>query len=338
MSSGAKTIRAQAQLWCARKDDGLSASEEAELQSWLDQDPAHVEAFAEAMLLWEATGLPGYADDLRTVMAELEEQRPVPIQTTTYQRNPWAGRFLAAGMALAASVVAAVFVVAPEVFLGGTAPEIQRFATDDGTTKRITLPDKSTITLGPKSVLEFQLAEHERRGVLIEGDAFFDVVSDKQKPFIVATDFAEVEVTGTKFDMQLQTDGLSVAVGEGSVRVEQAIGSKYAESPQSLALLAGQAVEILGGSGFGEITEVYPAELGAWRRGQLIFRNTPLSEVVSDLNRYGDVPVSLDPRAANLTVSGTFNANNLEFLFEGMQKNLPVRIEQSESEITIKSR
>lgn len=332
-----RDIRAAATLWRSRKQEGLNEKEQREFQSWYDESPAHGAAYAEAVLFWDGTGLPGYAEDLKAVMAEMEPVSAPIAKVTTYRQPQWAGRIFAGVTALAATIVVAVFVTNPEAFLGVGEPQYQRFVNEDTKTKTLTLPDRSRITLGPGAILELSLTESARRARLAQGDAFFQVTAATNRPFSVATDQASVAVTGTTFDLQLKKERLWVAVGEGSVRVER--GENTEQSPINLvALKAGEGVSVSAKDGFGEVTEVFPAEFAAWRSGMLIYRGAALSEVVEDLNRFSDVPILLGTGVEDLTLSGTFNSNNIEFVFEAMRLSLPVQIEKTKDEIIVKPR
>lgn len=326
-----------AHLWRARKHEGLTAEENAAFKTWYRSDPANAEAYAEALLVWEGTGLPGFEADLKATIDRLEIEEQERAEDTRYASAPWLPR-LAGGIAAAAAVIAAFAYLAPlDMDFGDPPIQYQRFANTDRQTEQISLPDRSRITLGPGSTLEFALTEGGRFGRLLEGDAFFRVTPNDRRPFVIETDHADILVTGTTFDLQLNDDLLFVAVGEGSVRLSgPGKNSTDSSAARALNLVGGQAVTASRAAGFGEIAEVFPAELGAWRRGRLIYRNTPLSEVVADLNRMSAVPITVEPGVADLRINGTFDANNIEFLLEGMRSSFPVSIVKTERQITIK--
>lgn len=330
-------ISATAHLWRSRKQEGLSAQEQAEFQAWYEKDPAHGAAYADAVLLWESAGKKGYAEKLQAVIAELDAEDQEASDHSEYKGTSWLGRALTGVTALAAAVAAAVFFGLPGNL--GEAPNAgyERFANDGATTKSLTLPDRSRITLGPSSVIELALLESERRARLLEGDAFFRVQSNKNRPFSVETEHGYVVVTGTTFDLQLSKADLSVGVGQGSVRVERATQDKEQDQRESVVLSAGELVTVSRAKGFSEIREIFSAELAPWRSGLLVYQSTPLSDVVTDLNRYSDRPITLDAKLNGLTLNGTFKANDLEFLFDSMRASLPVRITDEGEKIVISS-
>lgn len=335
MSDDWPDIRAAAHLWRSRKQEGLSAEEQAEFQAWYDADPLHAAAYAEALLAWESAGLPGFEQDLKAVLAERKVRQLPTAEPATYQANPWLERFLAGVTTLAASVAIAIFVGVPDQLFAPEQAPAQRFASEQGKTQTLTLPDGSRIVLGPDSVLEITMAKNERRAELIEGRAFFRVASDKRRPFSVGTSFAEVTVTGTRFDIGLESDALSVAVGEGSVRVAETAASSPAGKSQTVNLSANQAVRVSSAKGLEDVFEIYPAEFAAWRSGLLVYREAQLRDVVRDLNRYSEVPIELDPQAEGLVFYGTFRTDNLDFLYDAMRRDLPVRVEQNAERVII---
>lgn len=335
-----KPIRVTAHMWRTRKRDGLSADEKQEFEKWYEADPAHAAAYAEALLLWEATGLPGYADDLKATLDETKEPltEAQSLPNTTYSPNPWTAHIFAGVTAIAALVVAAIFVGSPDAWFSDDSMQTQRFAAEDGQTKNITLPDQTRITLGAGAVIEIALTEDRRDTRLIAGDAFFRVTPNEKRPFVITTDQAEVLVTGTAFDLQLDNDALLVAVAKGSVRVAREGLEKDGAVNDQLDLAAGQAVKVSAVDGFSELSEVFPGEIAAWRTGMLIYRDTPLSEVVADLNRYSAKTVTIDPLIEGLTLNGTFSAKNLDFTFEAMERSLPVRVRHGAEQVRIEPR
>lgn len=332
-------LSATAHDWRARRQEGLDPKSEAEFQSWYHADPAHAEAYSEALLFWESAGLPGYAEDLKQRLEELVPAESTQTATSNYRPNRWFSRALAGVTALAAAIVLAVFIGSPDYLSGDSEPRFQRFATEGKATQRLTLPDGSVIVLGSQSVFELALTDTKRHGRLLKGDALLTVTSDAKRPFIVETPPAVVEVTGTKFDLRLGEDVLSVAVSEGSVLVSDLNPSQtQRDTRKQVALKAGEAVSVSEATGLGQVTEVFPAEIGAWRSGRLIYYDARLSKVVDDLNRYTDVPIVLDPSAAGLRIDGAFDTRDMEFVFLGIEQSLPVRIERSPERVTIQRR
>lgn len=338
----ASKIRSEAHNWRALADYGFEADEEAAFKIWYDDDLRHREAFAEAELLWSALGAPGFAADLESVAderREYEETQQLPELDRDHgaYRSGALGRFVATAVALAACMVAAVMLDLPAKFFPDEQPYVQEFKTDRGVTRALTLADKSQITLAPGSRLEVVLTDESREARVIEGDAYFDVTSNEARPFLVSTKHLSVTVTGTRFGVQLRPDSASVAVGEGSVQVRA--NSDYGDaSAEGVSLVAGQGVDFETATGLGAIGEVFPAEVASWRSGLLTYSETPLREVVGELNRYSETPIEVASNAADLTISGTFRSNNIEGLLASLEGGMPVKVEHRSDRIHISKR
>lgn len=84
------------------------------------------------------------------------------------------------------------------------------------------LPDNSTVYLKPDSKITYpETFDAHARNVVLDGEAFFDVVHDEDSPFTVATDFFDVRVLGTSFNVSASSEAkfASVLLQSGSVNV-----------------------------------------------------------------------------------------------------------------------
>lgn len=329
-------LREQASEWRLRLDEGLTPDERSLFEAWLADAPVHREAFAEAELFWAIAGQPDFYSKLRPVldshMSALEVPAPPPPHEAEWDKPSVSlvsgvlGRLAVASMALAASVAVFLAVGGWESLTSPAEAPVQRFATQPGGIKTINLPDGSRVTLGASSSISLSLSKEARRVELSKGAAFFDVVKNKERPFLVTNDLGEITVTGTRFDVQIRTGEMVVAVAEGGVRVAEPTSSQRAESAAVVDLSAMQAIALRRSGGFGDIYEVFPAEIGAWRAGRLVYVRKPLGLIVEDLNRYTERPLSIDSEVQALEISGTYDARDMDALLQALEDALPVRV------------
>lgn len=118
---------------------------------------------------------------------------------------------------LAAASCALVLVIA-----GAAWWQSQRYplyVTDIGERRSITLTDGSTVDLNARSRLRIEFSKQQRRVLLLEGQALFQVSKDKNRPFIVSSGDATVRAVGTQFDVNRKASGTTVTVLEGRVAV-----------------------------------------------------------------------------------------------------------------------
>lgn len=300
-------ILEEAAIWQARlREADLAPGEErklkAEFNTWLLQDPLHRQAFAEMESLWGALEEP-----VAQVLAESPQ--------TTKVRTRW----------LPQLATAACLVLALLIGIGWQqdwATEWQSdYITSVGEQKPVTLDDGSRIILNTQSALAVDFSGNQRRVQLLKGEAWFDVVSDATRPFIVETEKGSVEVTGTQFNVRLQESGALVSLDEGEVQL-RTLGSDQ----QNIVVLEPGQQARLSLLGISNPQPFDPTVVKAWQRGQFVFYKAPLSEVVMTLNRYRSGQIFItDDQLNNLKVSGVFSTENPEKALEVITNTLPVK-------------
>lgn len=356
MSETQEKIVSLAHSWRARLDDGLQESEEREFQAWMKSDPHHAQAFAEAEEYWWRAGQSEMIDAIQKryrSQTAIGETIGAPINAP--QVNPGALQALLgrvantlldvrfAGAALTVLTCVAVFVAFDGQSLLKSAPEnyTQTFATEKGSRRVVTLPDRTRIEIGGASELTVNLSENKRSLALRKGSARFNVTRNARRPFVVSTDIASVQVTGTRFGVDLEDDAIGISVSEGSVRAFQAaVLAGRIQEASSIELTAGQSVRATLSGGFERITDFRPAR-SIERPTQkdlvsdierLVYLRTPLSEVVLDINRHSAVPVRLGPGVGELEISGTFDSEQIDTLMRAIDTGSPVRIIDGQGE------
>ena len=339
MNQADSRIRREAHLWRARRDDGVNEAQQAEFQRWIQSDPSHAEAYAEAELLWHGLSTAAVGTALERHIKFQSDSQPTPsrVQFASWMQTGF-GFAVAAMLAL---VVTMMYLDRPTLEPEpGPLPEIVRYQTEFGETKAFELDDGSQLTLGAKSMLTVELSTDTRAVELLDGSAFFSVVHDPMRPFIVRTGAAEVRVTGTSFDLQRKHSVLHVAVQEGSVELShpfvvagviesnhpQGWQRRNGDVIQTRGLSAGQAVIASQEEGIGDTRAVEPNQIGAWRDGQLVYLRATLAEIAADLNRYRARPLVLDEGVESLRLSGTFGVDDIDQLLNTLELALPVQI------------
>ena len=236
----------------------LDADLRVQLAQWCAADSANAKAYRKAERLWQLTG---------QLAPTTAAQWPQPVARPV-ARPRRTRRWVAA--AIAACLVVAL---APGLLLRGQAD----YQTGAGETRDITLSDGSVVQLDSHSAIAVDISGNHRDVRLLAGQAFFKVMPDKSKPFHVWTQALQVTVTGTAFNVDAARDNPSVAVQQGSVNVDAA-GRALA------SLVPGQRLGYR--SGRVELGTFSPSQAAAWRQGQLIAEDLPISDVLAQLRRY----------------------------------------------------
>ncbi len=180
-------------------------------------------------------------------------------------------------------------------------PHSQIYATTIGETRSVSLDDGSTVKMNTNTALAVVYERHRRTVSFDQGEAIFDVEHNTAKPFVVELPTVEIIVTGTSFNVQTLKNDTEIYVVSGTVQVRPISG-------QSVFLHEGDSIHIDSTGDAGAIAPFNPIEVLAWRYGKLRFSETPLQEVVDELNRYFRKKIILDDATLSfLPVTGEFD-------------------------------
>jgi len=292
------------------QDDPDDADLRRRFEAWHRQSTINAGAWAEmqgtAGLATQA--LSAYAHEWQSAVAA-KSQRSSPAMGLRRWLVPAASVALAAVIAWAA---------VPAVVLQLRADHV----TGTAELRTIRLQDGSEVTLAPDSAVTVTFQAGERRVRLLQGEAFFAVTPDQQRPFRVAARSVQASVLGTSFDVRLEDAAVTVAVREGRVLVEATDDT----TNRSETLQAGQVVRVAGKGTVVRTTEE-PTMIAAWRQGQLYMTNRPLGDAVNEIRRYfaGTIIVT-DAALETLPTTGVFDTADPEGALRGIAKAQGARV------------
>ncbi|WP_406825495.1 FecR family protein [Pedobacter sp. KACC 23697] len=166
-----------------------------------------------------------------------------------------------------------------------TAVKLNTITTPNGGVFKVTLSDGSMVMLNAGSKLTFPAGfRGPERKVYVEGEAFFRVAKNAEKPFIVQVRGNEIKVLGTQFNVSSypETDGVETTLLEGSVSITNAAGNNVLLKPNQQAI-----------SSYGHLSlkDVAAGDFNAWTKGEFLFNDVPLSVVMQKLARWYNVEV-----------------------------------------------
>ncbi len=150
-----------------------------------------------------------------------------------------------------------------------------------------TLSDGTRVWLNSESEITFPMVFVDSvREVVLKGEAYFEVKSDKEHPFIVHANKVNVNVLGTKFNVAAYEENGKVitTLAEGGVKVEM--------NGQSVELLPDEQVAFDLNSGKISKQSVVASVYTSWIRGVFEYENMPLEEITTQLSRWYGVDFS----------------------------------------------
>jgi transmembrane sensor len=324
----ANDVRAlgEASQWLVRlRDPSDSESCIDEWLQWRDRDPAHTEAFRRVQQLWRQL------DDAYVVPSDVEALLASETRQGRARGPRVAGlsRQLAEPRARwAAAAMLACVIGGGLLWAWSRSQNEEALAASSGTaTRTLTLPDGSSLDLGPKTSVTVDYQAHQRALQLSPGEAFFTVRPDKRRPFVVHAGALNATAVGTAFDVKHESGRVTVTVQEGVVAVDLATGGPGAAPDSTWQVTAGYQLVHSDGDATTILSSVDTASVLAWRNGRLEYVNAPLSAVVADISRYIAQPIELtDVRAAGLTFTGTVFTDSIDSWLEALPEALPVRV------------
>ncbi|ATA56032.1 iron dicitrate transport regulator FecR [Variovorax sp. KBS0712] len=287
------------------------------LDQWRTRSPEHAAAVREARERWNALG--GMADDLR---AHFDE--PVPASAP---RNPSRRKMLLS----VAGLLGAGVVAGRGVQWYWQQPVFQAtYRTPNARMLKVTLADAadasagSRLDLAPQSAVDVTLYRRRRMIDMARGEVRFDVAPDAERPFVVRTREAIIEVVGTAFTVRDRGGPITVGVEHGHVRVQVLRQAGTERSGEVVDLRAGDMLEVRDGHA-DPVRQADTAALSAWRDGWLVFDNTPLGDALAAVNSYRSAPiVGADARIDAMRLSGRFRTNDSAGLLDALPAILPL--------------
>lgn len=192
-----------------------------------------------------------------------------------------------------------------------------------------TLSDGSIVTLNKNTTVTYPASFNAKtRTVKLKGEAFFKIIPDKAKPFIVDAGDVTVTVVGTAFNVKNYGSATQVIVESGIVQVSR--------GDQSIQLHKGEQVMIKNDNAPLEKTTVKDSLYNYYRTRQIICNNTPLPDVIETINQAYDAHIVLDDDALKqLRLSTTFKNESLETVINVIQQTFNLRVTQQGDSIIL---
>jgi transmembrane sensor len=357
-------IAEQAAQWLCDLREGSDA-ERAAFFKWLRQSPLHVEEFLLASSIWNEMAHvgPRSADELedlvKAAMAASIDSQVITLRSGTSLAAahvaPDSGTdHIRRRRARAIGIAASILLLAGSIaaWWGSSPTRSERgeiYGTQVGEQRAVRLADGSVIHLNTQSRVEVNLAEHARDVTLAEGEAFFIVERDADRPFRVHSGHAVVQALGTQFNVLRRGESTTVSVIEGTVQVStdavdiasSASATATAsglERPSSATVRAGQQARVAAGS-VDTRSDPEIASSVVWRERRLVFRGEPLEDIAAEFNRYTPRHIRVEGEIARgKRLAGTFSADDPESLILFLSRYPDLVVERTDAEIIVRER
>lgn len=304
----------RAEAWVARLDSPeCTAQERAQFQDWLDESPAHLEAYVQAERAHQlAARLAG--DEMLQAAARIAWR----ASRDSARPRWWAPAALAASL-LVATVVGIGWLRTPAPLPAG-----ERYATAVGEQRWLRLADGTRVLLDTDSAIVARFGEDRREIEVDRGRVQFQVAADPQRPFSVKAGRGTIRDIGTTFQVSKADSAVNVGLIEGAVEVTGAAAQARS------TLSPGQQLNYDGEGRLGAPEPLDLAVAQAWPDGDLVFKNRRLDALLSEMNRYSATKLRLaEPGLGDITVSGVFHIGDQASLLQALERGWSLQSERS---------
>jgi transmembrane sensor len=309
-------------------------AEQSEVRRWLAMDDTNQRYYDHFKLIWEesihlaATTQVDENAAWERFQQHRAQQRAVKKSQAGIlisMRNPL----------LKAAVIVGIVVgiAALTYFLFNNNPgQVKYMATIQATdaVKSDSLPDGSQVVLNRHSQLSYP-SRFSKRVIQLNGEAFFQVTPNKEKPFVVHTNNVTITVVGTSFNVKSRGDTTEIIVETGIVQVtidQQTVTLKAGEKAitrqkETAAVLEKQSTT-------DQLHSYY-------RSKKFICDNTPLWKLVEKLNEAYNVHIVIEkPELRNLPYSGTLVEEPLDNILHILHETFDIAVVREPGQIILR--
>lgn len=306
--------------------------EKLQVQQWLAKEEANRHYFDHFRLIWEESV------QLATITPVDEQAAWVRFQNRVEQKDfpsSQARVWSLNGPLMRAAVITGLVVgiaCLTYILFNNNPGKVFALATIQATNavKTDTLPDGSQVTLNKHSQISYPKQFVDKKRVLqLNGEAFFKVTPDKEKPFEVHTNNVTITVVGTSFNIRSRGDTTEIIVETGIVKV--------ATGQQTVTLKAGQKAI----TGISEAILQKQANTDQlynyYRSKKFVCDHTPLWKLAEKLNEAYDVQIVFENDAVkNLELNTTFDNEPLDNILKVISGTFEISVTKEKGQIILR--
>lgn len=196
----------------------------------------------------------------------------------------------------------------------------------EGQRTNITLPDGTNVWLNARTTMQYPISfNKQKRFVILKGEAYFDVKRNESKPFVVRTDVCDIEVLGTKFNVNAYsgTEKFETTLMHGSVKVTlktDSLQTVTLKPDHKLSLEKGQLI----------MTKVEDYNPYRWKEGLICFSDESFPNIMKDVEKYYGVKIVIEnENVSQANFTGKFRqSDGIDYALRILQKNINFQYEK----------
>jgi len=299
-----------------------NADEQEQVRQWLTFDNGNLAYYNQIKKVWDDSrqlAITTTVDENKAWQRFQQKIHPAPMQRKSFG---W--------IRIAASIIVIVGVglLAYLTLFNQPAKEQTIFALQNALID--TLPDGSIVTVNKGSAISYpKKFRGDKRQVKLDGEAFFNVTPNKEKPFTVSVNDVQITVVGTSFNVKTINGNTEVVVESGIVRVTRA--------GKTVELKANEKVRVETKDSLLNKEQVSDQLYKYYRTKQFVCDDTPLWKLVDVINEaYNSHIVFGDPALRDLTLTTTFDNESLDQLLNVIAMTFDIQAVKEGDNIILK--
>lgn len=289
--------------------EGRATIEEMKLvKEWSEASEENNKLFRRERKLFNAMILVGHSKWLDIPMKEIRK------------KNNFIREFLkiASVVVITVGITAALFSIGEDKDNVNIA--MQTITVPAGQRVNLDLPDGSNVWLNAGTRMQYPVSfMKDKREVILDGEAYFEVAHNAECPFVVHTGALDVEVLGTKFNVEAYSKRktFETSLIQGKVRVKSPENKNI-----SVTLLPNQKTTLKDGKLV--VSKIDDFNVYRWKEGLYCFKSKPFAEIMQDLERYYDLKIQLDKQSiARVALTGKFRiSDGLDYALRVLQNDV----------------
>lgn len=200
-----------------------------------------------------------------------------------------------------------------------------------GQRMKLILADNTNVWLNANTVFRYPSTFSKKdRTVYLEGEAYFEVSKNQEKPFIVKTDGGDIRVTGTSFNVKARSKNkiFETSLFEGGIDI-------YDNYQKMVSLKPNQKITFENGRLV--VLQIADYDEYLWIKGLIAFNNRSLEDILETLAAYFDVPIRIEAQSLpKHTYTGKFRqSDGIDYALRVLQKSIRFRYEKDDETGTI---
>lgn len=295
--------------------------EKKHIQEWSRRNP---DLMQEYINIWEKVPSEPFTPQVEQAL------KKVNLQIDTRKQSRRKRLYRSVGYA-AAAILVCVSLLGIHLWNTSTTTTINpllTLQTGAGGTIEYTFPDGSIVWLNQSSVLHYPEGfAGNTREVFLEGEAFFDVAPNTDKPFIIHANNTQTRVVGTSFGVRAlnHESEVVVTVSTGVINFSAEESSKHLELHPGEQGVCNPLQQTLKKNIHPDMNSL------AWKTRKLVFIQSPLSEVAGVIQNSYHTDITVDKSVAALPITTTFEQRTLEEILQIIEMTLQIEARKTEN-------